>query len=408
MQTAARPLHGVRVVDLTRVIAGPYCTLMLADMGAEVAKLEEPLHGDELRWLGRYRGRGPDDEDYFYASNRNKLSVALNLKDPEERGIAQSLAEAADVVVENFTPGVAAKLGMGWEELHALNPKLVYCSISGFGQTGPYRHRLALDPIIQAVSGVMSVTGSPEGPPMQVGAPLGDVISGMFGAFAIVSGLLEARASGKGRHIDISMQDAMLSVLGPRMGEALQAGFDPGRFGNENPMRVPANAYQTADGRYVAVIVQNDNHWQAFCTAIDRMDLFTDANYRTMVLRVKARKKIDAIVGAEFKRRSSVEWQQRLEKNRVPFGFVNGYLDAVRDEQVAHRGLIREAVHPVSGPIRFVGPAWYEPPEQRGVKPPPLLGQHTADVLERWLGREAKGRELQAKHEKLRKAVRPE
>ena len=401
--SAHRPLAGVRVVDLTRVIAGPYCTLMLADMGAEVAKIEEPLHGDELRWVGRYQGRAPHDEDYFYASNRNKRSVGLNLKDPEERAIAQQLAKVAHVVVENFSPGVAARLGMGWEELQKLNPRLVYCSISGFGQTGPYRNRLALDPIIQAISGAMSVSGSPEGPPMQVGAPLGDVMSGMFGAYAIVANLLETRVSGVGRHIDISMQDAMLAVLGPRMGEALQAGINPGRFGNENPMRVPANAYATADGRYVAVIVQNDNHWQSFCTAIDRPDLFADERYRTMAARVQHRKAIDQLVGGEFKRRGADEWQRRLETNRVPYGFVNGYLDAVADEQVAHRGLIREVVHPVSGAIRVVGMPWLEPPAMRAIDPPPLLGQHTADIITRWLAwPESKAMELQAKHEKLR------
>ncbi|MGH8616051.1 MAG: CaiB/BaiF CoA transferase family protein [Burkholderiales bacterium] len=401
-----RPLAGVRVVDLTRVIAGPYCTLMLADMGAEVAKIEEPLHGDELRWVGRYQGRAQHDEDYFYASNRNKRSVCLNLKDPEERAIARQLATVADVVVENFSPGVAERIGMGWPELQQRNPRLIYCSISGFGQTGPYRSRLALDPIIQAISGAMSVTGTPDGPPMQVGAPLGDVMSGMFGAYAIVANLLETRTTGVGRHIDISMQDAMLSVLGPRMGEALQAGISPGRLGNENPMRVPANTYATSDGRYVAVIVQNDNHWKSFCTAIDRLDLFADERYRTMPARVQHRKAIDDAVAGEFSRRGADEWQKRLEDNRVPYGIVNDYLDAVADEQVAHRGLIREATHPVSGPIRMVGMPWLEPPESRTVEPPPLLGQHTADVITRWLDwPEAKARELQAKHEKLRTAA---
>lgn len=403
---SARPLEGVRVLDLTRVIAGPYCTMMLADMGADVAKLEEPLHGDELRWVGRYRGRAAHDEDYFYASNRGKRSVSLNLKDPEERDIARSLAQAADVVVENFSPGVAERLGMGWDALHALNPRLVYCSISGFGQTGPARNRLALDPIIQAVSGAMSVTGEPDGPPTQVGAPLGDVISGMFAAYAIATGLLEARRGGEGRYIDISMQDSMLAVLGPRMGEALQAGISPARYGNQNPMRVPANAYQTADGRYVAVIVQNDNHWRAFCTAIERLDLHREARFSTMAGRVQCRMEIDTEVAAAFLTRTAEAWQRRLEENRVPYGFVNDYLAAVRDEQVVHRGLIRSAMHPVSGPIQVVGPPWKDAGAGSQVPPPPLLGQHTAEVITQWLDWPAnKAEKLQEKHEKLRSAA---
>src|SRR6185295_9854946 len=201
----------------------------------DIAKLEEPLRGDELRWLGRYPGRAEHDEDYFYASNRTKRSISLNLKDDSERRIAQELASVADVLVENFAPGVAQRIGMGWEELSACNPRLVYCSISGFGQSGPYRNRLALDPIIQAVSGVMSVTGKEGAEPMQIGAPMGDVVAGMFGAYAIVSALYARNTTNCGRYIDIRMQDAMLAVLGPRMGEALQAGINPGRHGNENP-----------------------------------------------------------------------------------------------------------------------------------------------------------------------------
>jgi formyl-CoA transferase/CoA:oxalate CoA-transferase len=236
------PLKGIRVLDLTRVIAGPFCTMMLADMGADVVKLEEPERGDELRWVGRYPGRADHDEDYFNASNRSKRGIALNLKSDDDRAIAQQLADKADVVVENFSPGVAARLGLGWDELSARNRKMIYCSISGFGQTGPYRNRLALDPIIQAASGVMSVTGQPGQDPMQVGAPIADVAAGMFAAYAIAVSLHSRAANGEGRYIDVSMLEAMVAVLGPRMGEALQAHRSPGRFGNQNPIRVPADA----------------------------------------------------------------------------------------------------------------------------------------------------------------------
>ena len=217
------PLAGFRVVDLTQVIAGPYATLMLADLGAEVLKIERPGHGDDLRSVGRYPGRD-GHEDYFYANNRSKKSVTLDLKDPNDRAVGQDLARAAHVVVENFSPGTAHRLGMGWEDLQPLNPKLIYCSLSGFGQTGPSRDRYALDPMIQAITGLMTVNGMPDDPPAMVGAPLSDVMAGMFAAFSVVSALHAVGRSGQGRHIDVSMQDATLSALGPRMGEPLQAG----------------------------------------------------------------------------------------------------------------------------------------------------------------------------------------
>lgn len=379
------PLEGVRVFDLTRVIAGPFCTMMLADLGAEVIKIEEPMHGDELRWVGRYKGRDQHDEDYFYASNRTKSSVALNLKDERQREAALALIEKSDVLVENFSPGVVDRLGIGWAKVSSINPRLVYCSISGFGQNGPSRNRLALDPIIQAVSGVMSVTGEPDGPPLQVGAPVGDVVSGMFGAYAIVAALFSARLTGKGRYIDISMQDAMLAVLGPRMGEALQAGLNPGRHGNGNPMRVPANAYKAADDKYIAIIVQNDNHWPAFCKAISREDFLGKSEYSTMAGRVMYREDLDRQVSEAFLKHDSYYWVRVLNENRVPFSVVNSYLDALKDDQVAFRGLVRDVQHPVSGKIRVVGPPWIMSDCQMTPSPPPLLGQHTIQVLQKWL-----------------------
>jgi formyl-CoA transferase/CoA:oxalate CoA-transferase len=387
-QSGTPPLAGIRVLDLTRVIAGPFCTMMLADLGADVVKLEEPEHGDELRWVGRYKGRAPHDQDYFYASNRSKRSLALNLKSEEDRSIAQRLADAADVIVENFSPGVAARLGLGWEEVSARNERLIYCSISGFGQTGPYRSRLALDPIIQAVTGIMSVTGAPDGEPTQVGAPIADVAAGMFAAAAITASLHSRHATGKGRYIDISMQDAMLAMLGPRMGESLQAGEAPRRLGNQNPMRVPANAYKSADGQYIDIIVQNDNHWRGFCLALDRLSWFEDPRFSTMAGRVAHRAELNAMVGERFAERSAAEWVKDLEANRIPFALVNDYNQALQDPQVAHRGLIREVVHPVSGRIRVVGPPWIMSDVDLVPSPPPLLGQHTAEVLEEWLGAE--------------------
>ena len=231
---SAPPLSGIRVLDLTQVVAGPYCTLMLADMGAEVVKIERPGHGDDLRRTVPYEGR-EGHEDYFNALNRSKKSVALNLKEKAHQAIALRLLERADVLVENFAPGTAARLGLGWDVAHKVNPRLVYCSLSGFGQSGPYAHRPAMDPIIQAMTGIMSVTGFPDSEPAMIGVPLVDVMSGMFAAYAIVNALRLVTDTGGGQYIDLSLQDAMLAALGIRMGETLQAGTSPSRLSSRSP-----------------------------------------------------------------------------------------------------------------------------------------------------------------------------
>lgn len=377
-------LANVKVLDFTRVISGPFATMMLADMGADVVKVEEPQHGDEMRHIV-YEGRSSHDHDYFNANNRSKRSIALNLKDPAHVAIAQELASKADIAIENFSPGVADRLGIGWSKLHAINPKLVYCSISGFGQTGPYRSRPALDPVIQAFSGVMSVTGNHDQPPLQIGAPVGDVVAGMFAAYAVVCAWSEASRTKVGRYIDVSMLDSMMAVLGPRMGEPLQAGKNPERHGNSNPMRIPTNAYLTADNRHIMVAVLNDVQWKPFCDALERTDWHANTTYRTMAGRRADRERLDALVAESIRLRTFTEWEKRFEQHRVPFGSVNSYLEAVNDPQVAHRGLIREVKHPRSGNIRVVGAPWKITGVENPVRSPPLLGEHTDEVLRDWL-----------------------
>ncbi len=381
---ARPPLDGVRVLDFTQVIAGPFCTTILADLGAEVVKVERP-EGDDLRHATRYAGREAH-EDYFHASNRSKKSLVLDLKSPRGRAVAHALARRADAAVENFAPGAAERLGVGWRDLAPLNPRLVYCSVSGFGQTGPYKDRYALDPIIQAASGVMSVTGLPEGGPMLIGAPLADVLAGVFAACAVLAALHAARREGRGRHIDLSMQDAMLAALGPRMGEALQGGTAPGRWGNENPMRVPANTYRTRDGEDLAIICQNDRFWPPLCRALGREEWIGDPRFATMRSRLAHRRELNEALAALFAARPAEEWCARLEAGGVPFALVNDYLRALADPQVAHRGLLRTLQHPASGPIRVVGPPWRMTGPEAEMRPPPLLGQHTGEILREWLG----------------------
>lgn len=383
------PLEGVRVLDFTQVIAGPYCTTMLADLGADVVKIERPDHGDDLRTIGRYKGR-EEHQDYFNANNRSKRSLVLDLKRPDSQAVAHCLAAKADVVVENFAPGTAERLGIGWPALRAVKPSLVYCSISGFGQTGPSRNRLALDPIVQAVSGIMSVTGEPDGRPMQVGAPLGDVMAGMFAAFAILGCLRAVERDGVGRRIDISMQDAMLAALGPRMGETLQAGRQPGRFGNENPMRVPADTYRTADGRHLTIICQNERYWAPLCRALGRENWVGHERFATLQGRVAYRRELNEAVTALFAERSAQDWILRLDAERIPYALVNDYAEALSDEQVVHRRTVRDLDHPTAGRIRVVGPPWIISGREAPMTSPPLLGEHGKEVIREWLGEPAK------------------
>ena len=386
--TETGPLTGKRVLDFTHVVAGPTCTMMLADMGADVVKVERPNGGDELRSVGRYAGRGPQDEDYFYTLNRRKRSITLDLKSPDDRALAQELATEADVVVQNFAPGTAERLGVGAEQLRALNPKLVYCAISGFGQTGALRDRLALDPIIQSMSGVMSVTGTSDGPPLQVGAPVADAVAGMSGAYAIVSALLQVERGGEGAYIDISMLESMIALLASRMGEALQAHQQPRRFGNENPMRVPAGLFECGDDTSINFIVQGQSYWAPFCRALEREEWLEDPRFMTMVDRVVNREAINKLVQLRLKDEPASVWIERLSAHRVPCGPYYDYVDVLNDDNIRERGLILKVEHPVSGSIELVGPPWVGTLGKPPLSPPPLLGQHTHQVLSDWLGRE--------------------
>jgi crotonobetainyl-CoA:carnitine CoA-transferase CaiB-like acyl-CoA transferase len=378
------PLLGIRVLDLSQIVAGPFCTMMLADLGAEIVKVERPGIGDDTRHLGRFKDR-EQHEDFFFAVNRNKKSIELDLKDVAHRKVACELAAQAHVVVENFAPGTVERLGMSFADLHQLNPRLVYCSVSGFGQTGPYRDRLAVDPIIQSVAGLMSVTGFPNGAPVMVGAPLTDVMSGMFAAFSIVGALFVVRRDGQGQYIDVAMQAATISAIGPRMGDALQSNRAQGRLGNENPMRVPSDTYATKDDRFITITVVAERHWPAFCRALERYEWIEDGRFASMRDRVKNRAKLKRLIEARFRERTLTEWTPRLAAERVAFAPVKDFVEALADEQVAHRGLVRDIEHPTSGNIRVIGAPWIATYSVPPITPPPLLGEHTEEVLRTWL-----------------------
>ena len=379
------PLSGVRIVDFTHVISGPFCTMMLAHMGADVVKVERPDIGDSLRNIPGYEGR-EGHPDYFNSVNNTKRSVALDLKNPDQHAAAVDLIRNADVVVENFKPGTAGRIGLGYEVLKEINPKLIYCSISGFGQTGPYAQRPAIDPIIQAVSGVMSVTGEQDGPPMMAGYPLTDTVAGMYGAFAVVSALMKARASGVGEHLDVSMQGAMLYVLGCRMAETLQAGIVTERSGNQNPFRVPSEVFLSRDRRPTILHCSNNKRWGALCRALEVPEWAENPKYGTMQKRQKYREEIHAMVAARFAERDQADWMARFDAEGATCIHVHDYKEALDHEQVKHRSQLTSREHPVDGKVWTVGVPLMGSAYNEAITRPPILGENTVDILQEWLG----------------------
>ena len=379
------PLSGVRVVDFTHVISGPFCTMMLAHMGADVVKVERPDIGDSLRNIPGYEGR-EGHPDYFNSVNNTKRSVALDLKNPDQHAAAVDLICNADVVVENFKPGTADRIGLGYEVLKKINPKLIYCSISGFGQTGPYAQRPAIDPIIQAVSGVMSVTGEQDGPPMMAGYPLTDTVAGMYGAFAVVSALIKARASGVGEHLDVSMQGAMLYVLGCRMAETLQAGIVTERSGNQNPFRVPSEVFLSRDRRPTILHCSNNKRWEALCRALEVPEWAENPKYGTMQKRQKHREEIHAMVAARFVERDQADWMARFDAEEATCIHVHNYQEALDHDQVKYRSQLTSRDHPLDGKVWTVGVPLMDSAYNEAITRPPTLGENTVDILQEWLG----------------------
>ncbi len=378
------PLAGVRVLDFTHVIAGPFTTMMLAQMGADVVKIER-VGGEPLRHIPGFEGRD-GHSDYFNAVNVSKKSIALNLKDPNDHSFVCELVKKADVVIENFAPGTAGRLKLGWDDLKDLNPKLIYCSISGYGQTGPQSARPATDPMIQGVSGLMSVTGLPDGPPTLVGAPVADVTAGMCAAFTIVSSLWAIEKGGPGRYIDLSMQAAMMYAMGPRMAETLQAGVVPPRIGNQNFIRVPSDVCLTKDGKYAFVHCSNDKRWQALCRIMEKPEWAEEEKYANMDSRLAHRHELNGIVAERFAERTLEEWRPRFEAEKHPFMAIHDYAEAIDHPQTQHREQITELPHEKDGPIKVVGPPWKMTDYKPKMESPPLYGTNKKAVMQEWLG----------------------
>jgi formyl-CoA transferase len=376
-------LAGVRVLDLTRVVAGPYCTMVLGDLGAEVIKVEAPGRGDDTRHWGPPFTAG--QSAYFLCVNRNKRSLTLNLKTEQGLEILKTLLRQADVLVENFRVDTLAEWGLTYEALQRLRPGLIYCTITGYGYTGPYRHRAGYDFAIQAEGGLMSITGPPDGEPYKVGIAIADISAGLYAANAILASLYARERTGSGQRIDISLLDSQVAGLTYAASSYLVAGQTPERYGNAHPNIVPYQVFKARDRSFV-LAVGNDSQWHKFCQAMGRPDWAEDERFATNAARVKNRASVAAMLAAFFAERDLKEWLVELEKIGIPAAPINTIDQVFADPQVQARGLRIEVDHPTIGTLAMVGSPLNiqtAPPQVR--YPPPLLGQHTGDILREML-----------------------
>jgi crotonobetainyl-CoA:carnitine CoA-transferase CaiB-like acyl-CoA transferase len=395
MSDTSRPsngaLHGVRVLDLSRVLAGPYCSMMLGDLGADVAKIEQPGAGDETRQWGP-PFVAPGLSAYFVSVNRNKRSLALDLKHPHDLALVHALAGKADVLIENFSPGTADRLGVGYERIRAINPRIIYCSITGFGADGPYSSRPGYDLVVSAVGGLMGITGEPDGPPVKVGVAITDVCTGLSAHGAICAALFARERTGVGQRIDLSLLETQVSALVNIAASFLASGVEPRRWGTAHETIVPYQGFDTAD-KPLIVAVGNDQIWSRFCAAIGRMDLANDPDLATNPLRVQHRDACVAAVGDALKTRPRDAWVRVLNDAGVPCGPINSLGDVFTDPQVLHRGMLIELEAPGGTPYKAVGlPIKYSGTPASIARPAPLLGEHTGEVLAEWLGESVRPR----------------
>lgn len=380
-----RPLEGITILDLTWVLSGPFASMVLCDLGAEVIKVERPPWGDIARTTGPYQNGW---SGYFFSVNRGKRSISIDLRGEDGRELFRRLAEKADVVMENFTPGTMERLGIGYETLAARNPRLIFASTSGFGQTGPYRERPALDIIVQAMGGIMSITGEPGRGPVRPGASLGDISAGLFTAIGILAALHERERSGKGQAIDISMLDCQVSVLENAIMRYFVTGSPPEPLGTRHPSATPFQAFPTADGHLViALSFGEENQWQLLCGLLGLPELIGDERFATSPRRTARHAELEPILEAAFRRRPTGEWLEELGALGIPCGPINTIPRVVADEQVRERGMIREVTHPRAGTIPIANTPFRMSRSESGIKgPPPSFGEDTAGVLGELLG----------------------
>jgi crotonobetainyl-CoA:carnitine CoA-transferase CaiB-like acyl-CoA transferase len=380
------PLKGLRVLDLTRVLAGPTCTQMLGDLGAEVLKIERPGSGDDTRGFAPPTMPGTSESAYFVGVNRNKRSVTLDIASSEGQAICRQLLADCDILVENFKVGALAKYGLGYQELHGEFPGLIYCSITGFGQTGPYAARPGYDSLIQAMGGVMSLTGEPDGLPQKVGVPVADLFAGLYGAIGILAALRHRERTGIGQQVDIGMLDTNVAWLANQGMNFLATGENPTRLGNQHPNIVPYQVFASEDG-YIVLSIGNDPTVRRFCENFDLAHLLEDPRFATNAARVNNRQLVTDTLAPVLRRHSTAWWVDRLETLQIGCGPINTLKEVFTDPQVVARGMVVPMAHSSGAPVNVIAnPVRLSETPTDYRLPPPALGEHTEEVLQGLLG----------------------
>ncbi|MFA5384965.1 MAG: CaiB/BaiF CoA-transferase family protein [Eubacteriales bacterium] len=380
---AAKPLDGVRVLDLTRILAGPFCTAILANLGAEVIKIERPGRGDDSRaFIPHVHG----ESAYFMSYNNQKKSIALDLKNEQGRKIFLEMVKHSDVVVENFRTGIMEKLDIGLDNMSEVNPNIIHASLSGFGSTGPFRERAAYDIIVQAVGGVMSLTGHEGGEPLRAGISIGDIGAGLYTAIGVVAALFGREKGQGGQQVDVAMLDCMVAFMGNYLSQYKVTGEIPLRIGNKHHSLAPFSSYKTADS-VIVMAAGNDKLFSLLCKCLGREDLISDPRFTTNMLRVKNKYEMDEILGNIFIANTSVYWVRLFEKKGIPCGRVNTVKEIIEHPYMWGQDMVLEVDHPVAGKFLTAGfPIKFSKTPCRIEKPAPVLGQHTREVLFSMLG----------------------
>jgi glutaryl-CoA transferase len=390
----AGPLAGIRVLDLSRILAGPWASQMLADLGAEVIKIERPGSGDDTRgWGPPYmpdeKGDATTESAYFHAANRGKRSVCIDMSQAQGQALIQDLARQSDVLIENFKVGGLKKYGLDFASLQEINQRLVYCSITGFGQTGPYAERAGYDFMIQAMGGMMSITGEADGLPMKTGVAIADILTGLYAANAIQAALLHQQKTGAGQYIDMALLDVQVATLASQAMNYLATGTSPARLGNAHPNIVPYQAFETSDS-YIILAVGNDSQFLRFCELAGKPELADDERFQKNSGRVGNREALVLQVKEIMLQKSSAEWLEALNARGIPCGPINNIEQVFADPQVQHRGMQLELDHSAAGKVAGVAsPIRLSQTPVEYQQAPPLLGQHTEDVLSRLLALDA-------------------
>lgn len=379
ISSAVKPLDDVFVLDLSRILAGPICTMLMGDMGATVVKVEPPPHGDDSRLWGPPFLDGIST--YFLSVNRNKKSVGLNLKTPEGRAIVWNLIDRADVLVENFRPGVLAKLGFGYDEVARRNSRLIYCSISGFGQTGPYRDRPGYDVVAQGESGLIDLTGHPDEPPAKLGSSLADIVAGLYALHGILLALLVRHRTGKGQAIDVSLLDSMVSTLTYQAMIYFATGRSPQRMGTRHPSIAPYECFQVKDG-FISIGIANEKQWLKFCDALGFPEHATDPRFLSMAARLEHHDELRLIINAALAGLTRADVMCRLANLGIAVGPVNSVAEALENPQINAREMVVELTHPEYGPLKLLGiPIKLSETPGACDSAPPRFGEHNREVL---------------------------